>query len=1141
MSQRGTRGSVGFDKKGSQVIMASEFDDSPRGAPSAQQFSVGTVQAEEAGANLCETAPEEDGELVNSMENLEGLLPGDGSSAAGQAQQVVTDQLNDKEFLELHLSSDHMHALRSSFQLWLSVQSPESIGEALHGAFSESMPSLLEMWKSPRAVMSSRMFQAFRDMVNHIDSPAALKERVEMLAFMHLQMDVTAPRVWFLRDALLDLLAVELGDQFATIHREAWSLLMSYIGGAFIFIRQQFSGRLNILLSSWIKVTSAVSDGGGTAGDVPAKGSAASGTEIVEHGKDHVPKTTNSGFRATSVPKTFDEMFVFNAAVMGYGSARWMHDVLSAFGPIVLNIANPARWQEECDVLSLVLAKFKGPISLKDYKSVMLASLRSLLPQDWSSEHEHAGAWLWESVERALQANMGKPAVQEQALLMFTEGLSEDELVFFRTKTYELFFEKCPKGQDYFKQSAARLHFIADKVLAFTKEIYKDTHDVIQALSALGLRHVGYGIPTELFGPFVSSAIEAMKLMARPERKELSDSVTSLTAAQKDGAMNEMAVEAFSWSLSLVSRVLVRTITEGSTIVMKAINANDARMLKRAVTAAPRGQRAQWVLRVQVGAQQISPLMWAVQSGALEAAKAILEDICAIRADRETYYYAVDDLFKRHPDIVERLRLDAPSLLEVLFDGLIWRSRLTQEGRRRVNYYVKNLIVDKDGHLSQSLASIVNHDDPVIVCHPAVVLVLDNIWSQVARKTFLWNKLFFLVSLITFILAMSLLIRYDEVAKTQDGKYAIFACRLWYYFLFLPTLMFSHAKNVYKAIKEHDWVRYTSLRLPFPRYLLDWQEVLSLCLMCGLFVMCVLEPAWRCSKGRIDFPCPAAADVVIQYRWTAMFCNLIFFLMALDLMVLSTDLSAYVLACRRVISEVLLCLAALSFNIVLFALIINCQQNDLEDFAFFHTTIVTLMRITLGIYSSELLNEAAKEVDLLLFVSIYSIISWVFLLNLLVGQMNCLYMASYNDMVGFARLNRGRIVLKTMPTVKPSTWQAYVKSLRLDEKLEFNEGDLGLAGGLQCFEPGSLHRVTEEQIKRYGGPTNPDAPWPEETEGPAEIDRILLLEKSVQKGFGKLWKALSGKGRSSASGASHSSFSRGSAGSDIEGSSRDGD
>ena len=37
---------------------------------------------------------------------------------------------------------------------------------------------------------------------------------------------------------------------------------------------------------------------------------------------------------------------------------------------------------------------------------------------------------------------------------------------------------------------------------------------------ALGLRHVGYGIPTELFGPFVSSAIEKIRSGSK-RRKEL--------------------------------------------------------------------------------------------------------------------------------------------------------------------------------------------------------------------------------------------------------------------------------------------------------------------------------------------------------------------------------------------------------------------------------------------------------------------------------------------------------------------------------------------------------------------------------------------------------------------------------------------
>merc|ERR1719383_1462266 len=129
--------------------------------------------------------------------------------------------------------------------------------------------------------------------------------------------------------------------------------------------------------------------------------------------------------------------------------------------------------------------------------------------------------------------------------------------------------------------------------------------------------------------------------------------------------------------------MLVRTITEGSTIVMKAINVNSIPKLRRAINCAPRGQRATWMLKVQVGTQSISPLSWAIESGALDGASAVIKDLLTIRADRERYFYGADELFKRHPDIIQRLLLSAPSVVPVLLDGLIWSAQRPCSGSRR--------------------------------------------------------------------------------------------------------------------------------------------------------------------------------------------------------------------------------------------------------------------------------------------------------------------------------------------------------------------------------------------------------------------------------------------------------------------------
>merc|ERR1719277_241566 len=280
-----------------------------------------------------------------------------------------------------------------------------------------------------------------------------------------------------------------------------------------------------------------------------------------------------------------------------------------------------------------------------------------------------------------IKALMGKPAAQEQALGDLINSLDEKAQTIVRREVYSKFFALAPAGQDYFKQSTTRLHFIADKLVTMTLDMYRDPKRMVEDISALGLRHVGYGIPTDLFGPFVTACVQVIRTLTDDDKAE----------------------EAFRWSLSLISRILTRVINEGSTIVMKAINTNSAKGVRKAVGCAPRGKRAMWVLNVQVGTQSISPLLWAIETGSLEAAKGIISDLLTIRADRDRYYYGMDVLFERHPDIIRRLCVDAPALLPALLDGLVWRSRTTENGTRRVNYYIRHLIMDSAGNFSQAV------------------------------------------------------------------------------------------------------------------------------------------------------------------------------------------------------------------------------------------------------------------------------------------------------------------------------------------------------------------------------------------------------------------------------------------------------
>merc|ERR1719281_1205823 len=93
-------------------------------------------------------------------------------------------------------------------------------------------------------------------------------------------------------------------------------------------------------------------------------------------------------------------------------------------------------------------------------------------------------------------------------------------------------------------------------------------------------------------------------------------------------------------------------------------------------------------------------------------------------------------------------------------------------------------------------------------------------------------------------------------------------------------------------------------------------------------------------------------------------------------------------------------------------------------------------------------------------VSLFLIVSIVFLLNMLVAQLTCAYDAVYSDMVGYARLKRIRIIVESMPQVSEKRWQGFIQSLQLEQRIEFNEGDIGLSGGIQVLEPASAHPTT---------------------------------------------------------------------------------
>merc|ERR1719343_935158 len=152
----------------------------------------------------------------------------------------------------------------------------------------------------------------------------------------------------------------------------------------------------------------------------------------------------------------------------------------------------------------------------------------------------------------------------------------------------------------------------------------------------------------------------------------------------------------------------------------------------------------------------------------------------------------------------------------------------------------------------------------------------------------------------------------------------------------------------------------------------------------------------------------------------------------------------------------------------------------------------------MGMFSADHFDKLHDYPALMIAVIVYVVATVVFLLNLLIAQLNCAYQSTYQDMLGYARLNRGKIVTDTMASVPAWRWQRFLQTLKLDERVEFGEGDLGVTGGIQVWELAALNVTTVDMIKRFGGSTSTSAQWPE-LAGDDEDDQLDRIEKLMEK------------------------------------------
>jgi len=456
----------------------------------------------------------------------------------------------------------------------------------------------------------------------------------------------------------------------------------------------------------------------------------------------------------------------------------------------------------------------------------------------------------------------------------------------------------------------------------------------------------------------------------------------------------------------------------------------------------------------------------------------------------------------------------------ILLDCLIWRSRTTENGMRRVNYYVKHLLADEEGDFSKTLFWITSIKDPKLVCHPVVAFVADLVWGKVAYRSFLYGRSWHFLTLVVFLISQSVLEHLNAGDKNEAQRIAVFACRMFIYVLSMPQLVYCHTRDSIEAYKKGDTIKVKCFVVP--RYLRMWQNSANLMLTICLVVMLLNEPILWCYEyqhGKLFHEmCPERDYMRLFYTIFSMFAMFLYYVLLVDLTIISTRISAFALACVRMVSEVGLTLGALFVSILTFSSAASVLKQTNPDFAGIDKSAFALFRMVIRAYDAKKYESLENDPTLLVVVFLFLIVTVIFFLNMLVAQLSCAYSSVYEDMVGYARLERAEKVVEVMPSVPKKRWVNFLASLRLNKRLEFNQGDIGIAGGIHMAEAANMNPTTIDMIKRFGGSTSVEIQWPEdEDDGDADDDKFERMEKLIQRALKRVTRT-TGKGKGQSGG-----------------------
>jgi hypothetical protein len=177
-----------------------------------------------------------------------------------------------------------------------------------------------------------------------------------------------------------------------------------------------------------------------------------------------------------------------------------------------------------------------------------------------------------------------------------------------------------------------------------------------------------------------------------------------------------------------------------------------------------------------------------------------------------------------------------------------------------------------------------------------------------------------------------------------------------------------------------------------------------------------------------------------------------------------------------------------------------------DEFSEVGSGFLNLMNLSINNYEfHEKVVSMHGEIILLLFL----FVSAIFVVTVLASNVIAAVYAVFADIDGLTFLSQAKDIVEIETVILVPTRIAFWKSLRFDRRIEYDEGDLGLTGGIQIKEAVSQHNFDTsivDNIIRFPGEAGGQLPWPLSNQN-QEVNVENLLD-GVEKNLAKIYKQI---------------------------------